>query len=162
MQYTLMSSRDQQSLLERLDAMPAFLESVFAGLSAADARIPGPDGSFSPVEQCWHLADLEREGYGARIRRLLEEAEPSLPDFDGARVASERNYRSLSLAGGIRAFREARRVNLEALRSVAASDWMRTGTQDGVGRIALCDVPLMMAEHDAAHRQEIEAWLRAR
>jgi hypothetical protein len=34
--------------------------------------------------------------------------------------------------------------------------------QDGVGPIILCDVPAMMAEHDAAHRVEIRAWQASR
>jgi hypothetical protein len=66
------------------------------------------------------------------------------------------------LAEGLAAFREARRRNLARLRTLTAAEWPRTGVQEGVGPIALCDVPAMMAEHDAGHRQEITAWLRAR
>jgi hypothetical protein len=36
--------------------------------------------------------------------------------------------------------------------------WARPGTQEGVGEMTLCDLPAMMAEHDDAHREEIEAW----
>ena len=122
MRYMLLSPADQDTLLEQLSAMPVFLDEAFGGLSDTDARVAGADG-FTPVEQCWHLADLEREGYAVRIRRLLTEVEPALPDFDGERVAQERN-----------------------------------GSQEGVGRVGLCDIPLMMAEHDAAHRAEIEEW----
>jgi len=123
---------------------------------------PGPDGAFAPVEQCWHLADLEREGYGLRIARLLSEEAPALPDFDGARMAEERRYRTLSLAEGLLAFAAARRANLAALDALTEPQWSRAGTQEGVGPLMLCDVPAMMAEHDASHRAEIEAWSRAR
>jgi DinB family protein len=157
-----MTSGEQEELLAKLAGMPDFLDQAFGGISGTDALAPGPEGTFSPVEHCWHLADLEREGYAERIRRLLAETDPVLPDFDGARVARERNYRTLALADGLRAFRVARAANLNALRSVAGSDWMRSGAQDGVGVVALCDVPLMMAEHDAGHRHEIQAWLAAR
>ena len=157
MRYMLLDDADQATLLERLSAMPAFLDDAFSGLSITDALVEGADG-FSPVEQCWHLADLERDGYSVRIRRLLNEVEPVLPDFDGARVARERNYRSLSLANGLAAFRLARAENLAALRALSSSEWERRGTQEGVGSVGLCDIPLMMAEHDAAHRAEIEEW----
>ncbi len=157
MRYMQLSGADQATLLQHLSAMPVFLDAAFGGLSAAQARVAGADG-FSPVEQCWHLADLERDGYAVRIRRLLNEVEPALPDFDGERVARERNYSSLSLADGIEAFRRARSENLAALRALTTSEWDRRGTQEGVGRVGLCDIPLMMAEHDAAHRAEIEAW----
>ena len=147
-------------MFEQLAAMPEVLERAFADL-AADARTrPGADGAFSPVEHCWHLADLEREGYALRIRRLLAEDEPQLSDFDGARIAAERNYRQLSLAEGLAAFRTARRDNLAVLRALTTTQWYRSGTQEGVGRITLADIPRMMVEHDASHRVEIEAWLR--
>ena len=85
-----------------------------------------------------------------------------LADFDGARIARERAYRSRSLAEGLAAFRQARARNLARLKALTAEEWPRTGIQEGVGPIALCDVPAMMAEHDAGHRQEIADWLRAR
>jgi DinB family protein len=160
MKYMLLSAADQHTLLEQLSAMPGFLDAAFGGLSDEDARVAGA-GGFTAVEQCWHLADLERDGYAVRIRRLLNEVEPALPDFDGERVAHERNYKSLSLEDGLEAFRRARTENLAALGALSASEWERRGTQEGVGRVGLCDIPLMMAEHDAAHRAEIEAW-RAR
>jgi hypothetical protein len=162
MRYLGLATMEQDTLLADLAAMPDYLAAAFAGLSPADAGAAGPDGALAPVEQCWHLADLEREGYGLRIERLLREVDPVLADFDGARIARERAYRSRSLAEGLAAFRQARSQNLARLRALGPADWPRTGSQDGVGPIALCDVPAMMAEHDAGHRQEIEAWRRAR
>ena len=158
MRYMLLTRESQDTLLADLSTMPDRLTEAFGGLSAAEARIEDANG-VSPVEQCWHLADLEREGYGVRITRLLTEDEPLLPDFDGARIARERDYKSLSMSEGIAAFREARAANVAALRRVSEREWERRGTQEGVGRIGLCDVPAMMAEHDAAHRTEIRAWM---
>jgi hypothetical protein len=154
-----MTRRERGELWNELETMPAFLAERFGALPAPRAIVPGADGAFSPVEQCWHLADLEREGFAVRIRRLLDEDEPLLPDFDGARVARERRYATRSVGEAIRAFREARAHNLTVLHGVRGEQWSRAGTQEGVGRIALCDVPHMMAEHDASHRAEIAAWL---
>ena len=119
-------------------------------------------GGFSLVEQAWHLADLEREGYGERIRRLLAEEDPALPDFEGDRVARERAYRTKSLPEGVAAFAAARAANLALLRNVTAADWERSGRQEGVDRVALRDLPRMMGEHDAGHREEIAALLTGR
>jgi len=153
---------NREAMLGALEAMSTFLQERFAELSAAEAVAEGPDGTFSPVEHCWHLADLEREGFAVRIRRLLEEEEPSLPDFDGARVARERHYRSRSLSEGLAAFRSARLANLERLRGVRTEQWSRAGTQESVGRVMVCDLPRMMAEHDAAHRLEVDAWVASK
>ena len=158
MQYETLTLVERETLLKELDAMTDFLTERFASLSAGEATVSGPEGGFSPVEQCWHLADLEREAFAVRIRRLLAEADPVLPDFEGDRAAVERQYKRKSLAEGIQAFREARAANLAVIRSIAPADWSRSGTQEGVGRVALCDMPSMMAQHDTAHRAEIEAW----
>jgi hypothetical protein len=162
MRYLGLAEMEQRALLAELDAMPDYLATAFATLSPDEAATTGPDGALAPVEQCWHLADLEREGYGLRIERLLRERNPVLADFDGARIARERVYRSRSLADGLAAFREARRENLTRFRGLSVEQWRRDGRQEAVGSIALCDVPAMMAEHDAGHREEIEAWRRAR
>ncbi len=146
-------------LLASLEEMPAFLARASTGLDEEALRQPGSDGAFSLVEHAWHLADLERSGYAERLRRLQTEDEPALPDFDGARVARERAYRTLSFAEGLRAFADARARNLALLRALPDDAWSRAGTQEGVGRVRLADVPRMMVEHDAGHRGEIQALL---
>jgi hypothetical protein len=142
-------------LIAELEAFPSFVRDAAHGVDEEAARLPGPAGTFSLVEQAWHLADLECEGYVQRIRRLLAEDHPHLPDFDGDRVARERNYRARSLAEGVAAFAAARAESVRLLRSVSPEAWARKGTQEGVGEIRLEDVPRMMRAHDLAHRREI-------
>jgi hypothetical protein len=156
------SPTDVAALLHALEGMPEELQAAAGKMSATAARVRPAAGGFCLLEQVWHLADLEREGYGERIRRLLAEEDPELPDFDGARVAAERNYGAKSLTGGIAAFHAARVANLAVLRSVPAEAWGRGGRQAGVGAITLRDVPRMMREHDDSHRAEIAALLAGR
>jgi hypothetical protein len=158
MQYMALAPAQRDALLGTLEDMPHYLERELGTLDTGLSRQQGPDGAFSPVEQVWHLADLEREGFGWRIERLLSEREPQLPDFDGAAIAAARHYRARSLAAGLASFRAARQENLAKLRTVASQDWGRSGRQEGVGRVSLCDMPSFMSQHDAAHRAEIVAW----
>ena len=151
---------ERAELIRSLSAMPGYLYEQFDSLTAEDARLPGPGGAFSPVEQVWHLADLEREGFGVRIRRLRDEQAPRLPDFDGARIARERHYRSLSLREGLEAFAVARKANLATLQSLPREAWARSGSQDGVGVVTLCDLPALLLQHDREHVLEIEEWKR--
>lgn len=151
-----MSADDLDGMFEELQTMPGRLEAA-ARQIGPDRWLSAPAGEFCMIEQAWHLADLEREGYGERIRRLLAEDDPRLPDFDGARVAADRQYRSKSLKDGLAAFAAARAANLGLLRSAPDGAWSRAGTQDGVGRVTLRDVPRMMCEHDESHRAEIAA-----
>ena len=157
MQHMRLPPKGQQQLLDNLASMLWFLAERFGALSEDDARLRDGD-VFSPVEQVWHLADLEREGFGVRIERLLNEDNALLPDFDGAQAAERRKYRQKSLREGMRAFARARQDNIDALARVTTSEWARRGLQQGVGPVSLGDIPIMMLKHDAGHRAEIIAW----
>ncbi len=155
-----MTNRELETLLLTLESTPALLARAASELPEDMVRQRGTARGFSLVEHVWHLADLEREGYGTRIRRLLTEDEPRLSNFDGDRVARERLYQRRDLAEGLLAFTSARTRNLQTLRDLSPSDWNRTGEQEGVGVVALADVPLMMAEHDRAHGLEVAELVR--
>ncbi|HTR03069.1 MAG TPA: DinB family protein [Thermoanaerobaculia bacterium] len=150
-----MTRRDLETLLLTLESTPALLQQAAASFSPRQARVRPCKGGFSFVENVWHLADLEREGYGARISRILSDENPALENFDGEKVARERAYQDKDVARGIAAFTRARHANLAALRAAAGAQWDRSGSQEGVGRVTLADLPRMMAEHDRAHGDEI-------
>lgn len=150
-----------QEILTALGAMSAYLHGMYSNLDAQQASARPAPGVFAPVEQAWHLADLEREGFGERIRRLRTEHAPHLPDFAGDRIAQERQYLRLFLSDALAAFDAARRDNLAQLNAVAASEWARSGQQEGVGTVRLGDIPALMLAHDRAHQGEINHWYNA-
>jgi hypothetical protein len=150
-------AEDLDVTLRALADMPSELQAAALAMGEEGAHIAPPSGGFSLLEQAWHLADLEREGYGERIRRLRLEDNPALADFDGARMAEERRYREKSLAEGLAAFAAARAANLDILRALPAAAWARAGRQEGVGTVTLRDIPRLMREHDDSHRAEIAA-----
>lgn len=137
--------------------MPALLRDIAAGLDESARRRRPAAGGFALVEHAWHLADLEREGYGARISRLLAETGPVLPDFDGDRIALEREYLAGDAGLALEVFAGARRRNLERLAGLDSTALARRGSQEGVGEITLGRVPRMMAAHDAGHLQDLAA-----
>lgn len=150
-----MTLRELETLMLTLESTPVLLARAAEGLCPGSARQrPAADG-FSFVENVWHLADLEREAYAVRIRRILSEDAPLLSNFDGNRVARERAYREREVTAGIEAFAAARRANIETLRHLPTSAWNRRGVQDGHGPITLADVPRMMAEHDRSHTEDV-------
>jgi len=150
-----MNRRQLETLLVTLESTPALLQRASFGLSSEQALRRPAGGGFSLLENIWHLADLEREGFGVRIRRLLSEEDPSLSNFDGDRIARERRYQDRNLGEGLAAFAAARARNLERLRSASPSDWKRRGAQEGVGHISLADIPRRMAEHDLSHTRDV-------
>jgi hypothetical protein len=143
-----------------LRAFPQQLRELIARVPPERLRMRGADGTFAAVEQAWHLADLEVEGYGERIRRIEAEDEPELADFRGDAIAEERKYRELELEPALVRFEEARSRNVDALEN--ARDRNRAGHQEGVGRVTLARIAEMMAEHDAGHAAELHALLADR
>ncbi len=117
-------------------------------------------GGFALVENAWHLADLEVEGYGVRLRRLLAESSPALPDFQGDVIARERDYLHLPLGPALDRFERARAENIALIHAATESDRRRSGEQEGVGTVTFERVVEMMAEHDASHAEEIAALRR--
>ena len=138
-----MTRRELETILLTLESTPALLARAAAELHEDRVRQRGTAGGFSLVEHVW-----------------LTEEEPRLPNFDGERVARERVYHRRDLVEGLLAFTAARIRNLETLRGLSPADWRRTGEQEGVGLVALADVPRMMAEHDRAHGIEIAELVR--
>ena len=158
MQYMKLDAPIRQELLQDLAAMPGHIRQVLSSVAADDLAQSGSGGMFSPLEQVWHLADLEVEGFGYRIEALRSVPDPVLPDFDGTAVAIAREYRSLSLEAGLQRFELARGENLKRLASLTDTQWQNSGMQDGVGTVSLCDMPMLMRQHDQAHTEEIRAW----
>jgi hypothetical protein len=137
-------------------------------LLAAKERIPRSEWAkrpreevFSLVDQVCHLRDLEEEGFTLRIRRLLREESPELADFDGAGVAAARDYRKQDLGAALTALDLARRQNVAVLADLPPEAFQRRGRQGELGEVSLERLTALMLEHDAAHRQELEALLIA-
>ena len=65
-------------IIASLAQTPEAVRRLREGIVADDLRMRADDGNFSFVEHVCHLRDIEREGYGARIERILNEESPSL------------------------------------------------------------------------------------
>jgi len=141
--------------IERLDAMPEFLDAALEVVAGDDLLSrPGPD-EFSLVEHACHLRDLEREGYLVRVRRVLAESKPALEPFDGTAVAAARDYLRQDARIAAREFAAARR-ELTGLLAPLTADELRRPATFGGRDLCLGDLVAMMVEHDRGHREEIE------
>jgi len=143
------------ALLDFLDESPGKLAALIEGLSSAELRLKSSEDAFSALENLCHLRDLELQGYTLRIRRMLDESDSAMADFDGARVAAESNYNGQSPDPALEAFQVARRENVRILRSLTEQQLRRVGTLAGVGRITLRRLAEMMREHDEGHIEDL-------
>jgi hypothetical protein len=147
-----------EEALDLLEKLPMLLFEIAPALEAVSARRPAE--GFAWVEQVWHLADLEREGFGVRLHRLLNEDDPSLADFAGDKVAQERLYLQRSVQAGLLEFAHARAANVLRLRSLPPASRARAGRQEGIGRLTVEELPGRMLGHDDAHVGELRELVR--
>ena len=144
--------------LERIGAMPVFLDAAIheAGDENLGARPSAEE--FSLTEHACHLRDLEREGYLLRVRRILAEDAPELDGFDGTAVAKARDYVAQDPRAAARDFAATRGELLALLASLDPGDFRRVARFAG-RRITLADLVTLIDAHDAEHRAEIERLL---
>jgi len=144
--------------LERLGAMPAFVEAALHEAGEENLGLRPSGDTFALVEQACHLRDLEREGYLVRVRRMLAESEPALEPFDGGAIAAARDYPSQDARRAAREFAAARHELTRLIAPLTPQQLRLEGTFGG-RRVCFADVIAMMVEHDAGHRAEIEQLL---
>lgn len=149
---------DLAHALGEIASMPAFLDGAFASAGPGRLAATPAAGGFSLLEHACHLRDLEAEGYAVRVRRLLEEKQPELAGFDGARIARERDYRSQDARSALAAFTTLREALVARVAGLSGEERCREGRFAGKP-VTLEGMVAMMVGHDREHRAEIEQLL---
>ena len=143
------------SAVEDLKRTPARLRELLARVPPERENVrPAPD-AFSARENVHHLRDLEAEGYGVRLLRLLDERDPLLPDIDGEALARERNYSGRQYAGALEEFARLRAANVERLQRLTDEELERGGTMQNVGAVTIAKLVELWRDHDRGHLDEI-------
>ena len=152
-----MSGRfDLQTSIARLAATASRLDLLIVGLTESQLRHKPDPESFSIKESVLHLRDIEMQAYGPRLRRILTEKNPLLPDVDGTRLASERRYNEQSMAPAVEEFRQAREECVGILRRVTAAHLTRIAQMEKVGSMTLAQLIGRWCEHDEEHLAAVE------
>jgi hypothetical protein len=81
--------------LMSLAQTPAGISRLLSDIPAPGMTIKRAPDEFSVVEHVCHMRDIEIEGYGVRVQRILKQENPFLPDIDGSRLAIERDYNQI-------------------------------------------------------------------
>lgn len=150
-----MTEQEFQEVVGFLEQTPGHIRQLADEMALLDLKWKPSVDEFSVVEQVCHLRDLEREGYSTRIKKLLTENQPSLPDFDGSRIARERDYNSQDFDAAYQEFARERAENVRVMTTLSRDQLNRSGVLEGVGAITLERLFQLMREHDQSHRKEL-------
>jgi DinB family protein len=137
--------------IARLSTTPVQLTNLVQGLSEEQLSWKPEAELFSVRENILHLRDIDVEGYAQRVRLILNEEHPALPDVDGAKLARERNYNAQPVQPALDDLRVSRAASVARLESCSVQDLDRQAEMQGVGTIDLRRLLEMWIEHDRGH-----------
>jgi hypothetical protein len=145
----------------KLGSTPQQAEALVRGLSEEQLSWRASENTFSLRENVLHLRDIDIEGYERRVRLILVEDYPVLPDVDGGRLRVERNYNAQPVAPALEDLRRAREASMERLKACSEADLERTAELEGVGVITLLRLLEFWMEHDQSHLADMAELRRA-
>lgn len=126
-------------------------EELVRGLTEEQLSWRASEDRFSLRENVLHLRDIDREGYEERVRLILGQDCPTLPDVDGGRLRVERNYNAQPIAPALEDFGRSRQASVERLKALSEADLERKAEMLGVGVITLRRLLELWMEHDRGH-----------
>jgi carbonic anhydrase/acetyltransferase-like protein (isoleucine patch superfamily) len=120
--------------------------------AAAFARAPGPK-RWSALVVAAHLRDCDRDVFAPRLRRVLEEEFPSVPNLDMTRTADvlEAGADATAVTADWEAIRSALVRRLAAL---GPREWQRPLLHPVRGPHTLADMVRYWSDHDLSHRRQ--------
>lgn len=148
-----------EQALEVMALTPALTRALLDGLSPAALAVRDEEG-WGPADVVAHLVAIEPPALVDRLRRILEEDTPAVPDVDEQANLEESGLRGQPLASLLDRFEAQRAETMTFLRAIDEAGWQRRGVQSVVGEIAAEHVLHHFANHDLLHFEQICALIR--
>jgi hypothetical protein len=135
--------------IEKLAATPQRAAEIARGLSEEQLSWKPTPELFSVRESILHLRDIDVEGYEHRVRLILSEESPPLPDVNGGQLARERNYNAQPVPPALAEFARSRGASVQRLRSCSDADVERSAEMQGIGVVTLRRLLELWMQHDS-------------
>lgn len=143
------------SILARMQAVPAALTALVAGLSDDDLRWRPSENEWSILEVLCHLADEEVEDFRARLELTLRGDGAPWPPINPPQAALERKYRGQDAQKGLDRFATERAASIAWLRTLSGANWSAEHRHPSLGVLRAGDLLASWAAHDALHLKQI-------
>jgi len=150
--------------IQALEAFPSQLEAHYAAIPAGfkhwapDSWDGIPSEQLTAIEQVCHVRDIEVLGYQVRLRRTLEELNPTLESLDTDVMARDRAYSSQSAEAALADFTSARARTIELVAGLSTTQLHRTAVFEGYGPLSLQSLIHYLCSHDQQHLAGLQ-WL---
>lgn len=156
----MIDQEDIDQMLDGLREFPDRLRALIADCSDDDLSRAAAGGGWGPVEIFCHLRDIEELAI-ARVKRMLAENEPYMPDVDESLWPIERNYVSQNARVALEQFTEHRAEFTRLLSSIDSAAWHRRGYHSERGEQTIMKYTLFISDHDTLHETQLRESLAA-
>lgn len=143
-----------QKLIEDYAAGAQLLRESVKGMSREQIVARPVAGKWSTLEVVCHIADFEIVG-ADRIKRVIAEDRPTLPDGDENVFASRLAYHQRDLEEELQAIGSIRAQVTRILRTLSDADFARVGNHTAAGPLTLQQLVERGANHIRHHLQFI-------
>ncbi len=140
---------DRGEIVAFLRSVPDQVEAVCRGLGDEEMRRRPAERGWSVLEVVCHLRDVAIEE-GIRVRRLVEEDNPTLAPYDQEARAIERRYQAEDPRKALTALRAYQTGLAYQLEQLSDAQWERAGIHPELGAVTV----LTRAERQVLHGRE--------
>src|SRR5437667_12437326 len=124
------------SLVNDYAAGPQALREAVRGMTREQVLARPVPGKWSTLEVVCHIADFEIVG-ADRIKRVIAEDQPTLPDGDEKLFAARLKYEQRDLEEELQLISAIRAEVARILRTLADTDFVRIGNHTAAGPLTL-------------------------
>ena len=149
-----MADRNIAAALDVYAATPATLVALLAGLPETLTSTPADEG-WSPHDVVVHLTSLDPFSMVGRVRAIVEQDDPVIPDIDEHAVLEGSGLRGRPLGGVLDQMARQRADALAWLRDLTPQQLARTGRHSTVGPLSAAEIIHDEAWHDLLHIGQI-------
>ncbi len=152
----IINTMDRADIVAALRALPDQVQDLLRGLSDDQLRRRPAPNEWSLLELVCHLRD-SAEIEGLRVRRMVEEDEPSIEPYDQEALARERNYQGDDPRRALTALRAFWGGLAYQLESLSDQEWERAGTHPEIGTVTVRSRAERAADHAREHLAQVRA-----
>ena len=149
-----MSTELAPSAIEILESTPRTLRGLLGSLPEAAISSPGPEG-WSPRDVLAHLLSVQQPAMIDRVRLMLENDEPPVPNIDEEAALVNSGYRERPAGELLDRFEKERAEAVAWVKGLPPESLARGGGHEVAGRITAADQLNHFAYHDLAHIRQI-------
>ena len=138
------------TLIHDYAAGPQLLREAVRGMSRDQLMARPVPGKWSTLEVVCHIADFDIVG-ADRIKRVIAQNQPTLPDGDEQAFAAALRYHDRELEEELQIIGAIRASTTRILRTLKDDDFARIGTHTAAGPLTLQQFVERMAKHIGHH-----------